>query len=146
MDEKRLAMAAAVILLISFAGCGRQDSDADEGYSPGGQDGSEEAGNLNGMKDSGKTEALEDNTVTVQTDSEIEELDKGLSAVRYEGEDGFGAFLDGGGAKTDGEVVQFLAGSFCGKPEWFYHENTELWMQHSFRAEYRGRLFLWQEF
>lgn len=110
--KKRLAMVAAVILLISFAGCGRQDSDADEGYSPGGQDGSEEAGNLNGMKDSGKTEALEDNTVTVQTDSEIEELDKGLSAVRYEGEDGFGAFLDGGGAKTDGEVVQFLAGSF----------------------------------
>ncbi len=45
--KKRLAMAAAVILLISFAGCGRQDSDADEGYSPGGQDGSEEAGNLN---------------------------------------------------------------------------------------------------
>lgn len=110
--KKGLVMAAAVILLISFVGCGRQVSDADEGYSPGGQSGSEGAGNLDGMEDSEETEALEDNTVTVQASSEIEELEKGLSAVRYEGNDGFGAFLSGGGAKTDGEVVQFLASSF----------------------------------
>ena len=110
--KKGLVMAAAVILLISFVGCGRQVSDADEGYSPGGQSGSEGAGNLDGMENVGKTEALEDNTVTVQASSEIEELEKGLSAVRYEGNDGFGAFLSGGGAKTDGEVVQFLASSF----------------------------------
>lgn len=110
--KKILAMAVAVILLISFAGCGRQVSDAGEGYSPAGQSGSEGAGNLDGMEDPEKTEALEDNTVKVQTNSEIEELEKGLSAVRYEGEDGFGTFLDGGGAKTDGEVVQFLASCF----------------------------------
>lgn len=42
--KKILAMAVAVILLISFAGCGRQVSDA--GYSPGGQSESEGAGNL----------------------------------------------------------------------------------------------------
>ncbi len=110
--KKVWVMAAAVILLISLAGCGRQVSDADEGYSLGGQSGSEGAGNLDGMEDSEETEALEDNTVTVQASSEIEELEKGLSAVRYEGEDGFGTFLDGGGAKTDGEVVRFLASSF----------------------------------
>lgn len=110
--KKVWVMAAAVILLISLAGCGRQVSDADEGYSLGGQSGSEGAGNLDGMEDSEETEALEDNTVTVQASSEIEELEKGLSAVRYEGEDGFGTFLDGGGAKTDGEVMRFLAGSF----------------------------------
>lgn len=34
--KKGLVMATAVILLISFVGCGRQASDADEGYSPGG--------------------------------------------------------------------------------------------------------------
>ena len=110
--KKGLVMAAAVILLISFVGCGRQVSDTDEGYSPGRQSGSEWAGNMDEMEDPGKTEALEDNTVTVQASSEIEELEKGLSAVRYEGNDGFGAFLSGGGAKTDGEVVQFLASSF----------------------------------
>lgn len=110
--KKGLVMAAAVILLISFVGCGRQVSDADEGYSLGGQSGSEGAGNLDGMEDSEETEASEDNTVTVQASSEIVELEKGLSAVRYEGNDGFGAFLSGGGAKTDGEVVQFLASSF----------------------------------
>lgn len=110
--KKVWVMAAAVILLISFVGCGRQVSDADEGYSPGGQSGSEGAGNLDGMEDSEETEDLKDNTVTVQASSEIEELEKGLSAVRYEGNDGFGAFLSGEGAKTDGEVVQFLASSF----------------------------------
>ncbi|MDE7284060.1 MAG: hypothetical protein K2N85_10840 [Lachnospiraceae bacterium] len=31
--------------------------------------------------------------MTVQVSSEIEELEKGFSAVGYEGEDGFAAFL-----------------------------------------------------
>ena len=39
--------------------------------------------------------------MAVQAGSEIEELERGFSAVRYEGEDGFAAFLAGGGAKTD---------------------------------------------
>lgn len=118
--KKILALAVAVILLISFAGCGRQISDTDEGYSPGRQSESEGAGNLDGMEDLGKTEALEDITITVQADSQIGELEKGLSAVRYEGEDGLSAFLSGGGAKTDREVVQFLAGSlFAGKQSGF---------------------------
>ena len=36
------------------------------------------------------------------------ELEKGLSAVRYDGEYMFDAFLAGGGAKTDAELVDFL--------------------------------------
>ncbi len=82
--KKVLVMAAAFILLISLAGCGVHVSEAD---------------------------ALADHAVTVQADSEIKELEKGLSAVRYDGEDGFRAFLSEGGAKTDGEVVRFLAHS-----------------------------------
>ena len=94
------AMTIAFILLVSLVGCGNHDSEADESHSPSRQSVSE------------VTEASEDNTVTVQTNSEIKELEKGFSAVRYEGEDGFAAFLAGGGAKTDQEVVRFLVSRF----------------------------------
>lgn len=117
--KKILAVAVIFILLISLVGCGARAS-SDGNYFPAGQSESEGAGNLDGMEASGKTEALEGNTVTVQASSEIKELEKGLSAVRYEGDDGFEAFLSGGGAKTDGEVVQFLASSlFTGNQSGF---------------------------
>lgn len=41
--------------------------------------------------------------------NEIRELENGLSAVRYEGDYGFDAFLSAGGASSDGEVIGFLA-------------------------------------
>ena len=47
-----------------------------------------------------------DEFITV-TEKETE-LEKGLSAVRYDGEYMFDAFLAGGGAKTDAELVDFL--------------------------------------
>lgn len=50
--------------------------------------------------------------MTVQADAGIEELEKGFLAVRFVGDDGFTAFLEEGGARTDREVVQFLAGRF----------------------------------
>lgn len=40
---------------------------------------------------------------------EITELEEGLSAVRYEGEDGFGGFLEQGGAISDEGVVEYLS-------------------------------------
>ncbi len=95
-------IAITLILLASLVGCGGHDSDSDESYS------SVRPSVSEGTEASKGTEVLEDNAVTVQVSSEIEELEKGFSAVRYEGEDGFSAFLAGGGAKTDREVVQFL--------------------------------------
>ncbi len=94
--KKSAAIAITFILLASLAGCGKRASDADETNSPGRPSVAE------------GTEAPEDNVVTVQATSEIEELEKGFSAVWYEGEDGFAAFLARGGAKTDQEVIQFL--------------------------------------
>lgn len=38
----------------------------------------------------------------------IAELEEGLSMVAFRGQDGFGAFLEQGGAADDREVVQFL--------------------------------------
>lgn len=40
---------------------------------------------------------------------EIVELENGFSAVRYDGDTGFDQFLAGGGASSDGEVVEYLA-------------------------------------
>ncbi len=109
--KKALAMAAVFILLISLAGCGEHVSDTDGDDSTGGQSRREGAEDLAVIENSEEADAPADHAVTVQADSEIEELAKGLSAVRYEGEDGFRAFLSEGGAKTDGEVVRFLADS-----------------------------------
>lgn len=41
--------------------------------------------------------------------SEIVELENGFSAVRFEGDDGFEAFLESGGASSDAGVVEFLS-------------------------------------
>ncbi len=44
----------------------------------------------------------------------ITELEDGLSAVRYEGGYGFDEFLSGGGASSDGEVIEFLTENLLG--------------------------------
>ncbi|MCI9081841.1 MAG: linear amide C-N hydrolase [Lachnospiraceae bacterium] len=49
------------------------------------------------------------NLESVSLNSEIRELENGLSAVKYEGDYGFDAFLSVGGASSDREVVSFLA-------------------------------------
>lgn len=46
---------------------------------------------------------------TVSLTSKIIRLEDGFSAVRYDGDDGFDAFLSQGGAASDSEVVDFLA-------------------------------------
>lgn len=49
------------------------------------------------------------NLENVLLNSEIRELESGLSAVKYEGDYGFDAFLSAGGASSDREVIGFLA-------------------------------------
>lgn len=110
----------------------------------GGQSRREEAGNLTVIENSEKADAL-----TVQADSEIEELEKGLSAVRYEGEDGFAAFLSGGGAKTDGEVMRFLADSFLAGNQGAFTMDTQAFGCSTFSVQnleggyFFGRNFDW---
>lgn len=48
------------------------------------------------------------NAVTIIPDKEIRELENGFSAVRYEGEYGFEAFLDQGGADSDADVAAYI--------------------------------------
>ena len=46
----------------------------------------------------------------IKLNQSVTELEDGLSAVRYEGEDGFGQFLKQGGADSDAKVLQYVAG------------------------------------
>ena len=48
------------------------------------------------------------NSIRVTPTEEIQELEKGLSVVRYEGNYGFDEFLDRGGADSDERVAEFL--------------------------------------
>lgn len=50
-----------------------------------------------------------ENLESVLLTEEIRELENGLSAVKYEGDYGFDAFLSAGGASSDREVIGFLA-------------------------------------
>ena len=50
-----------------------------------------------------------ENVNLISLTSEIVELENGFSAVRYDGDYGFDEFLAGGGASSDGEVVEYLA-------------------------------------
>lgn len=50
-----------------------------------------------------------ENVHLISPASEIAELEDGFSTVRYDGDYGFDEFLAGGGASSDGEVVEYLA-------------------------------------
>lgn len=147
--KKALIMAAVFMLLISLAGCGEHVSDTDGDDFMSGQSRREGAGNLTVIENSEEADALTDYAVTVQADSKIEELEKGLSAVRYEGEDGFTAFLSGGGAKTDEEVVRFLADGFLAGNHGAFTMDTQafgcstLSVQNSEGSYFFGRNFDW---
>ncbi len=98
--KKTVIIIMTGVLLAGFTGCGRYVSDGDESRL------ADRQSRLESTRDS------EETVVSLQAVQEIENLEKGLSAVRFEGDDGFEAFLEAGGAKTDREVVQFLAGRF----------------------------------
>ena len=49
-------------------------------------------------------------TNVITPDTEIRQLENGLSAVRYDGDDWFSQFLEQGGASSDSEVVGFITG------------------------------------
>ncbi len=91
-------------MIFSLTGCGDSRTEA-------GQDG----GSMEGIdtitgSEGGSNEPLQAETNIVPT-GEIMELEKGFSAVRYDGDYGFDRFLSEGGASSDKEVVGFLTES-----------------------------------
>ncbi len=53
----------------------------------------------------------------IEAGATVTELESGFSVVRFEGNDGFDAFLNQGGAESDREVLQFLTGTMLGSAE-----------------------------
>ncbi|MBS6560698.1 MAG: hypothetical protein KH355_10540 [Clostridiales bacterium] len=49
------------------------------------------------------------NSRRITPTTEITQLEEGLSVVCYEGDDGFSAFLEQGGAKSDADVARYIS-------------------------------------
>lgn len=58
----------------------------------------------------GETMRTDGKTEVITPDTEIRQIENGLSAVRYDGDYWFSQFLERGGASSDSAVVQFLTG------------------------------------
>lgn len=78
------------------------------------QSGQEDAAVQNETEQKGKNAAIrEEYMITdakiIVPEESIQELEEGLSVVRFDGNDGFTGFLENGGAESDQEVVAYLA-------------------------------------
>ena len=109
MNRKTILSISLFVLSALFSGCGRENSDQpspaqnyESGY------GSEE---LEDDTERVIEQEVMDGTETgtIVLSSEIIQLETGLSAAVYRGDDGFDAFISQGGASSDEEVVAFLA-------------------------------------
>lgn len=75
------------------------------------------SGSLTGCEEEEKERSSEtaqedqrdDSSTRVIPDSEITQLEEGLSVVRYEGNYGFDGFLEQGGASSDAEVAEYIS-------------------------------------
>ncbi|MCM1560569.1 MAG: C45 family autoproteolytic acyltransferase/hydrolase [Butyrivibrio sp.] len=100
--KKSVLMILTFGVIFSMAGCG-----GETGLVQGGQSReSIDTGAVTGSED--KTGDLFSAETNVVPTGEIVELEKGFSAVRYDGDYGFDKFLSEGGASSDQEVVSFL--------------------------------------
>lgn len=89
---------------------------------------------------------VEKNLITPKTD--ITELEKGLSVVRYEGNYGFDEFLEEGGASSDEGVVEYVSGQLSSNiPELLFGGNpfgcSTLSVENSEGGNLFGRNFDW---
>lgn len=104
--KKRLYRCLLLVLGVSglLSGCkkGADERTAANDHSIESRIGEEEL-----VKENGK-ESRREGAIPIIPDSEIRELENGLSMVRYEGDYGFDAFLEQGGAASDADVAEFI--------------------------------------
>ena len=106
--KKRLYIGLLVALGVSglLSGCGKDSSERTEINSRNEESRTEEEAVKEDMGN-GK-ENRDQNAIQVIPTSEVRELETGLSIVRYEGEYGFDAFLEQGGAGSDADVAAYI--------------------------------------
>lgn len=95
MKEKILAI-GIMLFAVTLIGCGKTENDDHD---------------LSGSTNFNQSEADTIDQVDVNPTNDIEELEDGLSVVRFEGADGFSQFLENGGASSDSEVVGYISSS-----------------------------------
>lgn len=124
-NRRKLVMLLAVLLLIhgTLAGCGR-GTGLQEAAGKAEMD-HEVRGNLPGVEDGAKMEAgAEAGLVRIEPGEAVTELEAGLSAVAFEGDDGFDEFLEQGGAASDEAVTAFVSEQLLtGLPELIFGGN-----------------------
>lgn len=109
-----------ILCMLALCGCGQG---AQESERSGGGTALSPSATPDGLKESvpvqgGEGRVAEDtetgpetavlNEKAVSVSNEIQELEKGMSAVEYTGDYGFDSFLESGGAASDAEVLKFL--------------------------------------
>ena len=140
-----------LISALWLSGCGYHLSPGDRQgeIEEGGQTAS--AGETQETQENQKTKGgTQDPAAYVRISSTVEELESGFSAVCFEGDDGFEAFLNQGGAESDREVLQFLTGSMLGSAEGLSFEGdafgcSTISVENTGGGYYFGRNFDWNK-
>lgn len=70
------------------------------------------------------TDEIIEEKIAIQPTAEINQIEDGFSAVRYDGDDGFEAYIAQGGASSDTEVVQFLTNKLIEGANLEFSENS----------------------
>lgn len=138
--------AGALTVSILLGGCGSQSTSDNSQYII--NEGKTDGFTADSSQDTQENE--QNATEYIEISTEITELESGLSVVRFEGEDGFGAFLDQGGAKTDREVLQFLTGTMPGNAQGLSFEEgafgcSTISVENTEGGYYFGRNFDWNK-
>ncbi|MDE7333355.1 MAG: linear amide C-N hydrolase [Lachnospiraceae bacterium] len=133
---------------LCLSGCGNHSASGD------GQRAVEESGLTVRTGETQETQETQDGTqepeAYTRIGSTVEELESGFSTVRFEGDDGFEAFLNQGGAKSDREVLQFLTGTILGSAQGLSFEGdafgcSTISVENTGGGYYFGRNFDWNK-
>ena len=113
----------------------------------------QESGTETEGMESNKAEAQssrQETTEYIEVDTTVTELESGFSVVRFEGDDGFDAFINQGGAESDREVLQFLTGTMLSSAEGLTFEGdafgcSTISVENTEGGYYFGRNFDWNK-
>ena len=139
------------VSVLCLSGCGDHSAlgDGQSEIEEGSQTAS--AGETQETQENQKTQGgTQDPAAYVRIGATVEELESGFSAVCFEGDDGFEAFLNQGGAESDREVLQFLTGSMLGSAEGLSFEGdafgcSTISVENTEGGYYFGRNFDWNK-
>lgn len=106
---KRIGVFAVLVCLL--AGCAGRRAQQDNPVSQGAQQEETQEKISEGQQDEMPAESIIGNAKIIIPQTAVTEIEDGLSIVRFEGDDGFFAFLENGGASSDAGVMEYLTES-----------------------------------